>query len=46
MVNYREEDRPARFVDQLNRLRDIGFNGVDVIWKYYNFAVYGGVKIR
>lgn len=41
---YEEEDRPARLIDQIRWLKDIGFNSVDVIWKYYNFAVYGGYK--
>ncbi|MEW5803277.1 MAG: class I SAM-dependent methyltransferase [bacterium] len=41
---YYEEDRPARFTNQLSWLSEIGFTNVDVIWKYYNFAVYGGTK--
>jgi tRNA (cmo5U34)-methyltransferase len=41
---YYEEDRPARLMDQLHWLGEIGYTDVDVIWKYYNFAVYGGVK--
>ena len=41
---YQEEDRPAKLIDQLNWLKDIGFVDIDVIWKYYNFAVYGGKK--
>jgi tRNA (cmo5U34)-methyltransferase len=44
MVNYRTEDRPARLINHLHWLRDIGFADVDVVWKYYNFAVYGGCK--
>jgi len=39
-----EQDRPARLMDQLDWLRRFGFTGVDVVWKYYNFAVYGGRK--
>lgn len=39
-----EEDNPAKLVDQLNWLQDIGFKDVDVIWKYYGGAVYGGFK--
>jgi tRNA (cmo5U34)-methyltransferase len=41
---YRAEDRPAKLVDQLGWLTEIGFADVDVLWKYYNFAVYGGVR--
>lgn len=39
-----EEDHPATLIYQLDWLRDIGFKDVDVIWKYYGGAVYGGFK--
>jgi len=39
---YEAEDRPAKLTDQLAWLAEIGFADVDVIWKQYNFAVYGG----
>jgi tRNA (cmo5U34)-methyltransferase len=42
MPRYEAEDRPAPLVDQLTWLTTIGFCDVDVVWKYYNFAVYGG----
>lgn len=38
------EDHPAKLVDQLDWLCGIGFKDVDVIWKYYGGAVYGGTK--
>jgi tRNA (cmo5U34)-methyltransferase len=41
---YRDEDRPAKLMDQLAWLAKTGFVNIDVVWKYYNFAVYGGVK--
>jgi tRNA (cmo5U34)-methyltransferase len=41
---YNEEDRPAKLIDQIKWLEHEGFKDVDVIWKYYNFAVYGGYK--
>lgn len=41
---YQAEDRPARLMDQLEWMTEIGFVDVDVIWKCYNFAVYGGVR--
>jgi tRNA (cmo5U34)-methyltransferase len=41
---YQAEDRPARLVDQLPWLAELGFADVDVVWKQYNFAVYGGTK--
>jgi len=44
MVNYRAEDRPTSLMNHINWLKDIGFNDVDVVWKYYNYAVYGGYK--
>ncbi|MBN2652272.1 MAG: methyltransferase domain-containing protein [Spirochaetales bacterium] len=44
LVKYKNEDRPAKLIDQIKWLEEIGFSDVDVIWKYYNFAVYGGVK--
>jgi tRNA (cmo5U34)-methyltransferase len=44
MVSHAAEDRPAVLADQLDWLMYGGFVNVDVIWKYYNFAVYGGKK--
>ena len=41
---YEQEDHPAKLVDQLAWMAQIGFVDVDVVWKYYNFAVYGGVR--
>jgi tRNA (cmo5U34)-methyltransferase len=41
---YQEEDRPAKLVNQLAWLSGTGFVDVDVIWKYFNFAVYGGAR--
>jgi tRNA (cmo5U34)-methyltransferase len=44
LVNYEKEDRPAKLLEQIQWLENIGFKDVDIIWKYYNFAVYGGYK--
>ncbi|OUL37510.1 methyltransferase type 12 [Nostoc sp. T09] len=44
MPQHYDEDHPAKLMSQLAWLRDMGFAEVDVIWKYYNFAVYGGRK--
>lgn len=41
---YYEEDRPAKLIDHLKWLEDIGFADVDVIWKYCKGAVFGGLK--
>jgi tRNA (cmo5U34)-methyltransferase len=45
MITYRDEDNPAMLIDQLDWLREIGFTEVDVLLKYFNFALYGGRKI-
>ncbi len=42
--NYEAEDRPAKLSDHLKWLEETGFKTVDVIWKYYNFSVWGGIK--
>jgi tRNA (cmo5U34)-methyltransferase len=44
ITKYKEEDCPSRLMDQLAWLNNIGFVNTDVVWKYYNFAVYGGEK--
>jgi len=41
---YKSEDRPAILIDQIQWLKEIGFKKVDVIWKYFNFSVYGAIK--
>ena len=41
---HEKEDRPAQLLEQLYWLRTIGFVDIEVIWKYFNFAVYGGFK--
>ncbi|HEV7965974.1 MAG TPA: methyltransferase domain-containing protein [Candidatus Acidoferrales bacterium] len=44
IAKYQAEDHPATLVRQLEWLTEIGFADVDVVWKHYNFAIYGGVK--
>jgi len=46
LPKYREEDRPASLMKHVDWLRNSGFETVDVVWKYYNFAVYGHGKPR
>jgi len=41
---YKAEDRPAILLHELSSLKKCGFRSVEVFWKYYNFAVYGGMK--
>lgn len=45
LPKYYDEDRPAPLVDQMAWLAEIGFVDVDVVWKCYNYAVYGGTKV-
>jgi tRNA (cmo5U34)-methyltransferase len=44
LPKYREEDSPTTLVNHLNWLKEIGFKDIDVIWKYYNYSVYGGKR--
>ena len=44
LVNYKSEDRPTSLMNHINWLKDIWFGDVDVVWKYYNYAVYGGSR--
>jgi tRNA (cmo5U34)-methyltransferase len=44
LPKYCDEDRPARLTDHLAWLAKAGFTDVDVVWKYYNYAVYGGTR--
>lgn len=37
-------DRPAKLVDQLLWLREIGFKNTDCTWRYMGYSVYGGWK--
>jgi tRNA (cmo5U34)-methyltransferase len=41
---YKEEDHPAKLLDHLSWMTEVGFADVDVLWKYFNFAVYGGIR--
>jgi tRNA (cmo5U34)-methyltransferase len=41
---YKAEDHPAKLIDHMKWMTESGFTEVDVLWKHYNFAVYGGRK--
>jgi tRNA (cmo5U34)-methyltransferase len=41
---YYEEDRPVSLLEHFEMLKEAGFIGIDVIWKYYNGCVYTGKK--
>jgi tRNA (cmo5U34)-methyltransferase len=42
---YLEEDIPAPVEMQTNWLREIGFIDVGCHWRYFNFAIFGGIKL-
>ncbi len=44
LPKHKVEDSPSELIKQIKWLQEIGFVETDVIWKYYNFAVYGGWK--
>lgn len=44
LPTYYKEDYPAPLIKQVDWLREVGFNNVDVTWKYINGAVFGGIK--
>jgi len=44
LTKHKEEDKPAELIFEIELLREVGFRDVEVVWKNYNFAVYGGVK--
>lgn len=44
LPKYREEDSPTTLLNHLNWLGEVGFKDIDVIWKYYNYSVYGGKR--
>lgn len=41
---YYDEDRPIAMMEHFEMLKDAGFKTMDVVWKYYNFAVYMATK--
>lgn len=40
LPNYYAEDRPISLLRHLEMLKETGFSMVDVVYKYYNYAVY------
>jgi tRNA (cmo5U34)-methyltransferase len=41
---YYEEDRPVSMIEHFEMLKNAGFEIIDAVWKYYNFAVYIAYK--
>lgn len=44
LKNHFEEDRPQSLMSEIKALKTVGFQDVDVVYKYYNYAVYLGRK--
>jgi tRNA (cmo5U34)-methyltransferase len=44
LSDYYAEDRPAKLLTHIEMLQECGFSCVDVIYKYFNYAVYMGKK--
>lgn len=44
LEKYQADDNPSELFEHLKWLENSGFNKVETIWKYYNFAVFGGFK--
>lgn len=44
IIERMKYDRPSRLGDQMQWLRKIGFLDVDCYYKYYNFAVFSGLR--
>lgn len=43
---YQAGDNPSVLFNHLKWLDNTGFKEVETIWKYFNFAIYGGRKIQ
>lgn len=41
---HRKEGNPEKLMSHLKWLEEVGFTDIDVIWKYYKYAVFGGTK--
>jgi tRNA (cmo5U34)-methyltransferase len=44
LKSHFEEDRPQPLMAELKTLETVGFKAVDIVYKYYNYAVYLGKK--
>lgn len=44
LEKYQTDDNPSKLFDHLKWLENSGFNQIETIWKYYNFAIFGGFK--
>lgn len=46
LPKYQADDNPSVLFSHLKWLENAGFKEVETIWKYYNFAIYGGRKTQ
>ena len=44
LPSYYAEDRPVSLLRHLGMLKETGFSMIDVVYKYYNYAVYCAIK--
>ena len=40
-----DNDIPITIVEHLKLLEEVGFKQIDIIWKYYSSAIYGGTRL-
>ena len=45
LTRYQTDDNPSELFQHLKWLENSGFSEVETIWKYYNFAIFGGCRI-
>lgn len=46
LEKYQTDDNPSELFKHLKWLDISGFQQVETIWKYYNFAIFGGYKVE
>lgn len=44
LIKAKKHGRLSVLLDEIQWLKNIGFNHTEVFWKYYNFSVYGTIK--
>jgi len=45
IIDRMKYDKPSSLSEQLQWLKEAGFQDVDCYYKYFNFAVYSGKKV-
>lgn len=46
LPKYQADDNPSVLFSHLKWLDHVGFKEIETVWKYYNFAIYGGRKTK